>query len=231
MHRRPGTTVAEQGTVTGGLVKRVSPAMVHAYFEYMTSEYGDAEPAAVVAVAPLAGQCGAPRAAVPVVSGIVPGAQPQRGERHLRADADATAAVASGRLLAGQPLGEVGAVAVPVPVVIPAELVIVTQPQRHVAGRAVRADPAWLLLYPLARTEGLGRLQEAGPRPARVPVLAPEHLVGAAQVAVPHHGPLASCQAVPPVDGMPGGDLDDVPAAGGSTSRACRVAEHRRLRQ
>ena len=29
----------EDGTVTGGLVKLVSPAMVHAYFEYMTSEY------------------------------------------------------------------------------------------------------------------------------------------------------------------------------------------------
>jgi integrase len=30
---------AEDGTVTGGLVKLVSPAMVHAYFEYMTGEY------------------------------------------------------------------------------------------------------------------------------------------------------------------------------------------------
>ncbi|HUY46644.1 MAG TPA: tyrosine-type recombinase/integrase, partial [Streptosporangiaceae bacterium] len=30
---------AEDGTVTGGLVKRVSPAMVHTYFDYMTSEY------------------------------------------------------------------------------------------------------------------------------------------------------------------------------------------------
>jgi integrase len=29
----------EDGTVTGGLVKLVSPAMVHAYFEYMTGEY------------------------------------------------------------------------------------------------------------------------------------------------------------------------------------------------
>jgi integrase len=29
----------EDGTVTGGLVKRVSPAMVHAYFGYMTTEY------------------------------------------------------------------------------------------------------------------------------------------------------------------------------------------------
>ena len=29
----------EDGTVTGGLVKLVSPAMVHAHFEYMTSEY------------------------------------------------------------------------------------------------------------------------------------------------------------------------------------------------
>jgi integrase len=29
----------DDGTVTGGLVKRVSPAMVHAYFEYMTTEY------------------------------------------------------------------------------------------------------------------------------------------------------------------------------------------------
>ena len=30
---------AEDGTVTGGLIKRVSPAMVHAYFDYMTTEY------------------------------------------------------------------------------------------------------------------------------------------------------------------------------------------------
>ena len=29
----------EAGTVVGGLVKRVSPAMVHTYFEYVTSEY------------------------------------------------------------------------------------------------------------------------------------------------------------------------------------------------
>ncbi|MFG2563091.1 tyrosine-type recombinase/integrase [Streptomyces sp. NPDC048496] len=29
----------ENGTVTGGLIKRVSPAMVHTYFEYMTTEY------------------------------------------------------------------------------------------------------------------------------------------------------------------------------------------------
>jgi integrase len=29
----------EGGTVTGGLIRRVSPAMVHTYFEYMTSEY------------------------------------------------------------------------------------------------------------------------------------------------------------------------------------------------
>jgi integrase len=29
----------ERGTITGGLIKRVSPAMVHTYFEYLTSEY------------------------------------------------------------------------------------------------------------------------------------------------------------------------------------------------
>ncbi|MGW2892248.1 tyrosine-type recombinase/integrase [Streptomyces griseoruber] len=29
----------ENGVVTGGLVKRVSPRMIHTYFEYMTSEY------------------------------------------------------------------------------------------------------------------------------------------------------------------------------------------------
>ncbi|WP_224282311.1 tyrosine-type recombinase/integrase [Streptomyces sp. LS1784] len=29
----------EHGTVTGGLIKRVSPAMVHTYFDYLTSEY------------------------------------------------------------------------------------------------------------------------------------------------------------------------------------------------
>lgn len=28
----------EHGTVTGGLIKQVSPAMVHAYFEYMTTD-------------------------------------------------------------------------------------------------------------------------------------------------------------------------------------------------
>lgn len=29
----------EQGTVRGGLIRRVSPAMIHSYFEYMTEEY------------------------------------------------------------------------------------------------------------------------------------------------------------------------------------------------
>ncbi|MFF1532468.1 hypothetical protein [[Kitasatospora] papulosa] len=29
----------EPGIVTGGLIKRVSPAMVHTYFEYVTTEY------------------------------------------------------------------------------------------------------------------------------------------------------------------------------------------------
>jgi integrase len=29
----------EDGTVTGGLIKRASPAMIHAYFEYLTAEY------------------------------------------------------------------------------------------------------------------------------------------------------------------------------------------------
>ena len=30
---------AVNGTVTGGLIKRASPAMIHAYFEYITTEY------------------------------------------------------------------------------------------------------------------------------------------------------------------------------------------------
>ncbi len=29
----------ENGVVTGGLIKRASPAMIHAYFEYVTTEY------------------------------------------------------------------------------------------------------------------------------------------------------------------------------------------------
>ena len=130
---------------------------------------GDGPAGALVAGAPLAGQGGASRAAVPVVARVVPRAQPQRRERHLRADADAAAPVAGGRVLAGQPPVEVGAGAVLVPVVIPAELVVVTQPQRHVAGRPARADPARLLLHPLARPEGPGRLQERRPasRPRR----------------------------------------------------------------
>lgn len=31
--------VVEAGTVSGGMVRRVSPAMIHTYFEYMTTEY------------------------------------------------------------------------------------------------------------------------------------------------------------------------------------------------
>ncbi|MEV0052457.1 tyrosine-type recombinase/integrase [Saccharopolyspora shandongensis] len=34
----------ENGTVTGGLIKRVSPAMIHTYFDYMTRERRAAEP-------------------------------------------------------------------------------------------------------------------------------------------------------------------------------------------
>ena len=34
-----GQLRVQDGTVTGGLVKRVSPAMVHTYYDYMTSEY------------------------------------------------------------------------------------------------------------------------------------------------------------------------------------------------
>ena len=30
---------ADRGAVTGGLIRRVSPAMIHTYFEYMTAEY------------------------------------------------------------------------------------------------------------------------------------------------------------------------------------------------
>ena len=29
----------ENGVVTGGLIKRASPAMIHAYFEYVITEY------------------------------------------------------------------------------------------------------------------------------------------------------------------------------------------------
>ena len=37
---RPSTPGGSSGeTVTGGLIKRVSPAMVHTYFDYITSEY------------------------------------------------------------------------------------------------------------------------------------------------------------------------------------------------
>ena len=34
----------ERGTVTGGLIKRVSPAMVHTYFDYITGEYPRGRP-------------------------------------------------------------------------------------------------------------------------------------------------------------------------------------------
>jgi integrase len=34
----------EDGTVTGGLIKRVSPAMIHAYFDYITTEYPRFQP-------------------------------------------------------------------------------------------------------------------------------------------------------------------------------------------
>ena len=63
---------AEDGTVTGGLVKLVSPAMVHAYFEYMTSEYprgrwarDAAGPAARPGRRPTVGTCRCPPDARP----------------------------------------------------------------------------------------------------------------------------------------------------------------------
>lgn len=40
---KPGWSV-EGGVVCGGLIKRVSPAMVHAYFEYLASEYPRPDP-------------------------------------------------------------------------------------------------------------------------------------------------------------------------------------------
>ena len=153
----------------------------------------------------------ASRAALPLVACVVPGAQPQRRERHLRADADEAAAVAGGRLLPGQPPVEVGGVAVPVAVVIPAELVVVTQPQRQVAGRTVRADPARLLLDPLARPDRQGRLQERRPasRPRRGACATAPRARRTGRRA-PSRSARIRRQAVPPVDGMPGGDLDDV---------------------
>ncbi|MGH3122260.1 MAG: tyrosine-type recombinase/integrase, partial [Streptosporangiaceae bacterium] len=45
----------EGGTVCGGLVKRVSPAMVHTYFEYLTSEYPQSGPGHGMLLVQLAG--------------------------------------------------------------------------------------------------------------------------------------------------------------------------------
>ena len=119
---------------------------------------GDGPAGPLVAVPPLAGQGGASRAAFPLVAGVVPRAQAQRRERLLGADVDEAAPVAGARFLPGQPLIEVDGGAVPGTVVIPAELVVMTQSQRQVTGRPVRANPARLLLHSLARPEGLGRL-------------------------------------------------------------------------
>jgi hypothetical protein len=173
----------------------------------------DGQPAVLVAHAPRGRQDGASRAALPAVAPVVAVAQAQRGVRGLRADPDAAAAVAGSRVLAGQPPAEVRIVPVEDPVVIPAELVVMTQPEALVAGRAVRADPARLLFERLAGTDRRGRLEEGGPRPAAVAVLAPHDLVSAAQVTAAHDGPLAvRGQAVPPEDRVPGRDLDDVAA-------------------
>jgi integrase len=45
----------EDGTVRGGLIKRVSPAMIHAYFEYLTSEYPRPDPGHGMLLVQLAG--------------------------------------------------------------------------------------------------------------------------------------------------------------------------------
>ena len=54
----------EHGTVTGGLIKRVSPAMVHTYFEYITSRVPARQPGTACSwsscTAPDAGQPWAP---------------------------------------------------------------------------------------------------------------------------------------------------------------------------
>jgi len=53
--------VVEDGTVCGGLIKRVSPAMVHTYFEYLTGEYPRPDPGHGMLLVQLAGAtAGAP---------------------------------------------------------------------------------------------------------------------------------------------------------------------------
>jgi hypothetical protein len=173
----------------------------------------DGQSAVLIAHAPRRRQDSAARAALPAIAPPVAVTQAQRGIRRLRADPDTAAAVAGNRVLAGQPSAEARIVPVAVPVVIPAELMVMTQPEGLLAGRAVRADPARLLLQPLAGADRRSRLEEAGPRPAAVAVLPPHDLVSAAQVTASRDGPLAvRGQAVPPVDRMPGRDLDDVAA-------------------
>ena len=46
---------AGDGTVCGGLIKRVSPAMIHAYFEYLTTEYPRPDPGHGMLLMQLAG--------------------------------------------------------------------------------------------------------------------------------------------------------------------------------
>src|SRR5258706_3637742 len=51
----------EHGTVTGGLIRRVSPAMIHSYFEYNTGEY-PRRPRHQMLLVPLHGEAGGARA-------------------------------------------------------------------------------------------------------------------------------------------------------------------------
>ena len=172
---------------------------------------GNGQAGPLVAAGPLRRQRRPAGPALRPVACLVPGAQAQRRDRRLRADADAAAAIAGNRVLDGQPQAKVSIVCVPAPVAVPAELMVMTQPQGQLAGRTVRAYPARLLLCPLARAEQRSRPEEAGPRSAFVAVFPPQDLMSTAQVTVAHRGTLAfRGQAVPPVNGMPGGNLDDV---------------------
>ena len=85
----------EDGTVTGGLVKRVSPAMVHTYFDYLTGEYPRDAGHGTVLVQ-LAGPeiHRLPEPAVVEVLGGDAGDPPQRGRRVPAGDPGLRARVA-----------------------------------------------------------------------------------------------------------------------------------------
>jgi hypothetical protein len=163
-----------------------------------------------VGVPPPRGQRGTTRGTLPPVTAGVPVAQPERGHGHARTHGDQAGAMAVERLLDSQPLLEIRRAVHAALHGFPGVVVTMTQPKATPHRRPRRTDPAWAVPLPVGavqRGRGGQELRPGGPGSARPGVLRP---VVVTQLDAAGAGPFtAGDGALPPVDAVVVGDLDD----------------------